>query len=135
MESLKIIECIVACFRIAPGLMLSIVSGRIPVDEKKVTFQIQLEMDHNETQELQNYNQNGEFSLESYDAKKCALWDGCCPKPFSSVDYVIRIKRRTAFFVVSYVIPMVVINIFGMMLLSTCLKIRRHARCTTASVI
>ncbi|CAG0890934.1 unnamed protein product [Darwinula stevensoni] len=92
-----------------------LVTRRNPVGKKKETFQIQLELDHNKTLELLTYTQNEEFILESYEAGKGLVLDACCPKPFSIVEYVIRIKRRSAFFVVSYVLPMVVINIIGMM--------------------
>ncbi|CAG0896101.1 unnamed protein product [Darwinula stevensoni] len=75
---------------------------------------IQMKLDHNKTIELKTYIEDEEFTLESYDAKWLEVEDPCCPKPFSTVDYVIQIKRRAAFFVINYVLPMIDINVIGM---------------------
>ena len=70
-------------------------------------------MDHNQTIELKTYIENEEFTLESYNATAFGEKDPCCDNPFSAVDYVIKIKRRAAFFIINYVLPMVVIDIIG----------------------
>ncbi|CAG0896102.1 unnamed protein product [Darwinula stevensoni] len=79
-------------------------------------IRILMESDHNKTLELMSYIQNEEFTLESYEATKSLEPDPCCPNPFSAVTYAILIKRRTSFFVVSYVLPMVVINILAFLM-------------------
>ncbi|CAG0895064.1 unnamed protein product, partial [Darwinula stevensoni] len=76
---------------------------------------IQMESDYNATLELGTYIESQEFSLESYKAEKILNSDPCCPNPFDNVNYVILMKRRTFFFFVSYVLPMVIINILALL--------------------
>ncbi|CAG0894788.1 unnamed protein product [Darwinula stevensoni] len=76
---------------------------------------IQLQVDHNKTIELKTYKSNEEFTLTSYTAENRTEEDPCCENPFTVVDYVIRIKRRAAFFIINYVLPMVVINVIALL--------------------
>ncbi|CAG0899897.1 unnamed protein product [Darwinula stevensoni] len=76
---------------------------------------VQMKLDHNTMIELKTYIENEEFSLESYDAELREEEDPCCPNRFSTVDYVIRMKRRAAFFVINYVLPMIDINVIALL--------------------
>ena len=81
----------------------------------KEILQIQLQLDHNQTIELRSYSENEEFALISYDAMLFSDPDPCCPFNFSTINYYIGLKRRSTFFVINYVLPLIVINVIGTM--------------------
>jgi len=60
--------------------------------------------------DLSNYQENGEFKLESFTAKKTCTIYSCCPVPIPDITYTIVLRRRPMFYVFNLILPCVLIN-------------------------
>ena len=68
----------------------------------------------NESGELSNYQQNGEFNLDNYTAEKHTVYYSCCPDaPYPDITYYIILRRRPLFYVFNLILPCVLINGIG----------------------
>ena len=67
--------------------------------------------------DLSNYQENGEFKLESVKPQKHCVFYSCCPSPFPDVTYKIKLRRRPMFYVFNLILPCVLINGIGKNLL------------------
>ena len=63
--------------------------------------------------DLSNYQENGEFKLESFTAKKTCTIYSCCPVPIPDITYTIVLRRRPMFYVFNLILPCVLINGIG----------------------
>ena len=72
--------------------------------------------------DLSNYQENGEFKLESVKPQKHCVFYSCCPSPFPDVTYKIKLRRRPMFYVFNLILPCVLINGIGKKLLFIVLK-------------
>ena len=68
-------------------------------------------MDNKE--DISNYQENGEFKLESFKAVKNCKPYSCCPNPFPDITYYIELRRRPMFYVFNLILPCVLINGIG----------------------
>ena len=62
---------------------------------------------------MTNYQENGEFSLESFSSEYNITFYSCCPKPYPDITYTIRLRRRPMFYVFNLILPCVLINGIG----------------------
>ena len=60
-----------------------------------------------------NYQENGEFKLESFTAVKHCEYYSCCPIPIPDITYYIKLRRRPMFYVFNLILPCVLINGIG----------------------
>ena len=63
--------------------------------------------------DLSNYQENGEFKLESIRPVKHCVVYSCCPNPFPDITYLIVLRRRPMFYVFNLILPCVLINSIG----------------------
>ena len=63
--------------------------------------------------DLSNYQENGEFKLESFKAQKTCTVYSCCPVPIPDITYYIVLRRRPMFYVFNLILPCVLINGIG----------------------
>jgi hypothetical protein len=59
------------------------------------------------------YVENKEFELLSLNVETAEALDPCCTQKFDEISYVLKLKRRPAFFVVNYIFPGLLITIVG----------------------
>ena len=79
-----------------------------------ISFSLQLEMYATDVEgDLSNYQENGEFKLESFTAKKTCTIYSCCPVPIPDITYTIVLRRRPMFYVFNLILPCVLINGIG----------------------
>lgn len=62
---------------------------------------------------MTNYQENGEFKLESFRAEKSYVYYSCCPNPFPDITFFIELRRRPMFYVFNLILPCVLINGIG----------------------
>ena len=62
---------------------------------------------------MTNYQENGEFSLESFSSEYNITFYSCCPEPYPDITYTIRLRRRPMFYVFNLILPCVLINGIG----------------------
>ncbi len=72
--------------------------------------------------DLSNYQENGEFKLESFKAVKSCILYSCCPNPFPDITYYIELRRRPMFYVFNLILPCVLINGIGTLLKKSAIK-------------
>ena len=80
---------------------------------------------------MTNYQENGEFSLESFSSDYNTIRYSCCEEPYPDITYIIRylaphnhptssdhccffrLRRRPMFYVFNLILPCVLINGIG----------------------
>ena len=87
-----------------------------------ISFSLQLEMYATNVEgDLSNYQENGEFKLESFTAKKTCTIYSCCPVPIPDITYTIVLRRRPMFYVFNLILPCVLINGIGKSTFLSCI--------------
>ena len=60
-----------------------------------------------------NYQQNGEFHLEGYEARRHVEKYSCCDEPYPDITYSLVMRRRPMFYVFNLILPCILINLIG----------------------
>ncbi|XP_020285197.1 neuronal acetylcholine receptor subunit alpha-10-like isoform X2 [Pseudomyrmex gracilis] len=68
--------------------------------------------------DVSNYQENGEFQLLNFTARRNVEYYSCCEEPYPDITYEIRLRRRPMFYVFNLILPCILIN--GMALLVFC---------------
>jgi len=76
-------------------------------------FQLDLFSTDDGEGDMTNYQENGEFKLESFRAKKSYVYYSCCPNPFPDITFFIELRRRPMFYVFNLILPCLLINGIG----------------------
>ena len=59
----------------------------------------------NPTADLANYIENGEWEMVEIPSKKKIEFFPCCPEPYPSITYTVRIRRRILYYVSNLIVP------------------------------
>ena len=79
----------------------------------KFLFQLDLFSSDGGEGDMTNYQENGEFKLESFRAEKSYVYYSCCTNPFPDITFFIELRRRPMFYVFNLILPCVLINGIG----------------------
>jgi len=81
--------------------------------KNKFLFQLDLFSSDGGEGDMTNYQENGEFKLESFRAEKSYVYYSCCTNPFPDITFFIELRRRPMFYVFNLILPCVLINGIG----------------------
>ena len=73
---------------------------------------------------MTNYQENGEFSLESFSSDYNITRYSCCEEPYPDIIFTLKLRRKTLFYTVNLIIPCV--GIFYLSILVFYLPAQEH---------
>ncbi|XP_057299811.1 neuronal acetylcholine receptor subunit alpha-7-like isoform X2 [Hydractinia symbiolongicarpus] len=67
----------------------------------------------NPTGDLSSFSKSGEFKIDGLEAKRVSAKYACCPNPYVTVTYTVRLHRRVKFYFYNLIIPGVLIAVLS----------------------
>ena len=64
---------------------------------------------------MTNYQENGEFSLESFSSDYNITRYSCCEEPYPDIIFTLKLRRKTLFYTVNLIIPCVGISFLSVL--------------------
>ena len=89
--------------------------------------------------DLNKYTTNAEWNLVSMPAERNEIFYICCPHPYPDITYSIIIRRRSLFYLMNLILPLVMISsLAGLAFMvppETGTEIRVHDICSTSKIV